>query len=48
MTPDGALLNPDDPRETDDFGPVFVNDDFNARDDLGPWWLDLGRIDLPA
>ena len=48
MTPDGALLNPGDPHENEDFGPMFVNADFNAPDDLGPWWLDLGHIDLPA
>jgi hypothetical protein len=33
----------------DDGRPRFLDDEFNARaDDLGDWWLDLGRVDLPA
>lgn len=48
MTPDGALLNPGEPHDPSDIRPVFVNSDFNALDDMGDWWLDLGHIDLPA
>jgi hypothetical protein len=33
----------------DDTGPRFLDDAFDARaDDLGDWWLDLGRVALPA
>jgi hypothetical protein len=32
----------------DDIGPRFLDDAFDAHaDDLGDWWLDLGRVDLP-
>ena len=48
MTPDGALTNPVGMHDSDEIGPVFVNDVFNAPDDAGDWWLDLGHIDLPA
>ncbi|HVL12626.1 MAG TPA: hypothetical protein VM529_08680 [Gemmata sp.] len=33
----------------DEGRPRFLDDAFNDRpDDLGDWWLDLGRVDLPA
>jgi hypothetical protein len=33
----------------DDTGPRFLDDAFDARaDDLGDWWLDLGRVALPV
>ena len=48
MTPDGALTNPKGMHDFDEIRPVFVNGDFNAVDDMGDWWLDLGHIDLPA
>jgi len=48
MTPDGILSDRNYPQKPDDDRPVFVNTDFNAPDDMGDWWLDLGHIDLPA
>ena len=51
MTPDGALLNRDGRHDSDEIRPVFVNDDLNAPDDMGDWWLDLGHLgplELPA
>jgi hypothetical protein len=43
MTPNCTLLSPDDPVDSREIGPVFVNADFNATDDMGDWWLDLGH-----
>jgi len=48
MIPDGPLTDRDGPQKPDDTRPVFLNTDFNAPDDMGDWWLDLGRVDLPA
>ena len=43
MTPDGALVSPENPRDSREIGPVFVNAEFNAPNDMGDWWLDLGH-----
>jgi hypothetical protein len=33
----------------DDGRPRFLDEAFDTRaDDLGDWWLDLGRVDLPT
>lgn len=48
MTPDGALLNTDNLKGNDGDRPMFLNGDYNAPDDMGDWWLDLGHIDLSA
>jgi hypothetical protein len=47
-----ATASPTDDHPTtliDDGRPHFLDDAIDARaDDLGDWWLDLGRVDLPA
>jgi hypothetical protein len=48
MTPISTLLTPDEPLDSREIGPVFVNDSLNATSDGSDWWLDLGYIDLPA
>ena len=48
MTPDGFLSDRDGPPAPDDARPLFLNGDFNAPDDMGDWWLDIGLLDLPA
>ena len=48
MTPTSALLTPDEPLDSREIGPIFVNDTLNATGDGSDWWLDLGYIDLPA
>lgn len=48
MTPDGVLTIPDKNRGNDAHQPLFLDSDLNGPDDMGDWWLDLGRIDLPA
>jgi hypothetical protein len=49
MIPTGTPNNPDSlPNFTDDGRPHFVDAAYDPPDDLGDWWLDLGRVDLPG
>jgi hypothetical protein len=50
MNATAAPVAADNPTfQADDVGPRFLDDAFDARaDDLGDWWLDLGRVDLPV
>lgn len=48
MIPTITPNNPDTfPTLTDDGYPCFVNAAFDVPDDLGDWWLDIGRVDFP-
>lgn len=51
MTPDAALLSPENPKDSREIGPLFIHAELNAPTDLGDWWLDLGHpgdLNLPA
>jgi hypothetical protein len=43
MTPDAALLFPENPKDSREIGPLFIHAELNAPTDLGDWWLDLGH-----
>jgi hypothetical protein len=48
MTADAARTDAVLSQGPDALRPLFLDADFNAPDDMGDWWLDLGRVDLPA